>query len=260
MVKWNTPIKKRNWERKMNNKLFILAFVIVLIVLLSACTLGKERITLTGSGNLVTREESLSGFDRVDASHSFQVQVSQGDTYRVVIRVDDNIAQYLKVEKSGSTLKIGLDSDYNYDLKRVTLKAEVTMSELTGLELSGASRANITGFASSKAFDVDLSGSSAVRGDIEAGDASFELSGSSDVNLTGSAGDVRIDASGSSDIDLSDFFTVDAKVEVSGSSEATVKPSGRLDADASGSSHIYYLGNPTLGKIDASGSSSVERK
>jgi hypothetical protein len=52
----------------------------------------------------------------------------------------------------------------------------------------------------------------------------------------------------------------DADVEASGASKATVNPSGRLDADASGASSIYYLGSPTLGKIDTSGSSTVKPK
>ena len=75
-----------------------------------------------------------------------------------------------------------------------------------------------------------------MRGNIE---VRFDLSGSSNVTLTGSAQDVTIDASGSSDVDLTDFFVADADVEVSGSSTAIVKPSGRLGADASGASHVY---------------------
>ena len=52
----------------------------------------------------------------------------------------------------------------------------------------------------------------------------------------------------------------DANVEASGASEVTVNASGRLDADASGASDVYYLGSPILGRIDTSGASSVERK
>ena len=62
------------------------------------------------------------------------------------------------------------------------------------------------------------------------------------------------------DIDLSGFAVADATVDVSGSSTVTVKPRGRLDVDASGASEVFYLGEPTLGKIDTSGSSSVEQK
>ena len=53
---------------------------------------------------------------------------------------------------------------------------------------------------------------------------------------------------------------VDANVEMSGGGRATVNPSGRLDVNASGGSHVYYVGNPTLGDIDTSGGSSVERE
>ena len=238
----------------------LIAFLCLAAALLAACTLSKDQITITGSGNLVTQEQSFTGFDKVSAGYSFQLDIRQGDTYRVVTRVDDNIAEYLKVEKDGKTLKIGLDPEYSYNIREATMEAELTMPELTGLDLSGSSDATVTGFASTKAFHADLSGSSTLRGDIEAGDASFDLSGSSDVTLTGSGGDVKIDASGSSVIDLSDFPVIDADVEVSGSSRVTVNASGRLGAEASGGSHVFYLGSPMLGKIDTSGSSSVERK
>jgi len=232
-------------------------FVMFLAVVLSAgCTLAS----ITGSGNVVTHEENITGFDKVDASHAFQVDISQGDAFSVVIRIDDNLVQYLEVVKRGSTLNIGLKPGRSYNIRNATMQAEVTMPELTGLELSGASDGTIAGFKSAKGLDVDLSGASSLRGDIEAGDARFDVSGASEVNLRGSAEDVVIDASGASEVDLSAFPVADANVEASGGSDAAVKPSGRLDADASGGSHVYYLGSPTLGKIDTSGASSVERK
>lgn len=132
------------------------------------------------------------------------------------------------------------------------------MPELVGLDLSGSSEANISGFESTKSLVVDLSGNSELFGDIRAGDARFNLSGNSSVTLTGSAADVEVDVSGSSDADLSEFPAADASVDASGASTVIVNLSGRLDADASGSSDIYYLGNPTLGRMDTSGSSTIQ--
>jgi hypothetical protein len=80
------------------------------------------------------------------------------------------------------------------------------------------------------------------------------------VTFTGSARDVRIHGSGGSIFELADFPVTDASVDLSGGSNVTVKPSGRLDVEASGGSRVYYLGSPTVGKIRMSGSSSVERK
>jgi hypothetical protein len=47
---------------------------------------------------------------------------------------------------------------------------------------------------------------------------------------------------------------------LSGSGIATVNVSGRLDINASGSSRLTYLGNPTLGSIDLSDAASVIRQ
>jgi len=234
-----------------------------LIVVSLACALPElpsiSQESLTGTGNVVTREESIFDFDKVDISHSFEVDIKQGENFSVIIRVDDNLVEHLQVEKFGSTLKIGLKPDVS-KVSNATLEAEITMPELTGLDISGASNASISGFKSTKNLTVDLSGSSSLRGDIEAGDTSFDLSGSSDVNLTGSAGNLTLEASGSSDVDLSDFPVADAKIDASGASTVTVNASGTLNVAASGASDVFYLGNPSLGNIDASGASTVGPK
>lgn len=227
-------------------------------ILATILLIGCAQVTITGSGNVVTQEEALSGFDKVDISQSFDVVITQGESFSVVIRVDDNLVEHLNVVKQGSTLKIGLKPNRNYIIRNATMEAEVTMPELVGLELSGNSDANLSGFESTKSLAVDLSGNSDLLGDIQAGDSGFDVSGSSSVRLTGSAGDVTIDASGSSEVDLTDFPASDGTVDASGASTVIVNLSGRLNADASGSSNIYYLGDPTIGSIDTSGSSTIQ--
>ncbi len=241
----------------MEGKLSTLGLMLCVAPLLAGCGLFPVR-WLTGSGNVVTQEFDLAGFDKVDVSHAFTVDISEGEAFSVIIRIDDNLAQYLEVVKRGSTLKIGLKP--RISVTNATMEAEVTMPELTGLDLSGASHGTITGFESTKALDVDVSGASHLAGDIEAGDTRFDASGASHVTLSGSAQDVTIDASGASHVNLADFTVADANVEASGASHVTVNASGRLDVEASGASHVYYLGSPTLGKVDSSGASSIERK
>lgn len=232
-----------------------------LITLLAAIFLmGCAQVSITGSGNVITQEEAITGFDKVDISQSFNVDITQGDNFSVVIRVDDNLVEYLNVVKQGSTLKIGLDPSNSYTIINATMEAEISMPELVGLDLSGSSVANLSGFGSSKSLVVDLSGNSALLGDIQAGDSRFDVSGNSSVTISGSGGDLTVDASGSSDVDLADFPGSDGTVDASGSSTVTVNLSGRLDADASGSSDIYYLGNPELGSIETSGSSNIQPK
>jgi hypothetical protein len=235
------------------SRIFILFIALAMLI-------GCTQIPITGSGNVVTQEEPITGFDKVDISHSFDVDISQGEGFSVVIRVDDNLVEHLQVVKEGSTLKTGLDPNRNYTASNATLEAELTMPELTGLDLSSASQATISGFKSANDLSVDLSGASSLFGDIEAAKTSFDLSGSSDAKLSGSGQETTIDITAGSQIDLSNFPVASVTVKAAGGSTATVNSSGKLNADASGASQIYYLGDPILGEIDSSGSSSVERR
>lgn len=223
-------------------KRFVL-IVSLLALSILACQVGGlgGNTTISGSGNVVSKEYDLTGFDAVDISHAFTVVVTQGESYSVIVRVDDNLVEHLNVVKQGSTLKIGLKPNFDYTIKNDTLKAEVTMPELASVEASGSSDVTITGFESTNTLQVDLSGASTAV-------------------LIGSGGDLTVDASGSSEADLAEFPVGDASVDASGASTVTVNVSGRLDADASGSSDVYYLGSPTLGIIDTSGSSTVAPK
>jgi hypothetical protein len=216
--------------------------------------------SLSGSGRVVSETFDMRGFNKVDASHAFQVEIVQGDSYQVTIRIDDNLQQHLRVEKRGDTLIIGLKPLRGFSFRRATMEAEVRMPDLTGVEVSGASDVNISGFTSNKNFDAELSGASSLEGEITADDVSIEASGASRVRLRGEAGSLQLDGSGASTIDLEEFPAVDADIELSGASEAEVVLSGILDIDASGASHLYFGGSPTMGRIDLSGASSIKRR
>jgi hypothetical protein len=218
----------------------------------------EELVEITPSGEIVTEEEDFTGFDQVEASHAFEITIDQGDEFSVVVRVDESVADYLLVEKRGKTLVIGLDTRLGFAfLGDIALEAAITMPSLTRLELSGASRATVTGFRSSGPFGAEISGASVLSGDMQASSMSLHVSGASDVTLSGSAADLTIEASGASDVDLVDFPVADAVVEASGASTVTVDVSGVLDVTASGASNVYYTRDPTLGEMDISGASGI---
>lgn len=219
---------------------------------------GDERVS--GSGRIVTQDFNIRGFSRVDVSHTFQVEIIQSSSYKVVVRADDNLQAHLRIEKRGETLVLGLKPSRSYNLRNATLEAEVHMPELRGIDVSGASDVSFGGFSSVKDFEVELSGASYLDGEITAQDVHIEVSGASRVRLQGKAEDLRLDASGASSLDLEDFPVQDADIELSGASEAEVVIDGILDIDASGASRLYFGGSPTMGRVDLSGASSLKRR
>ena len=138
----------------------------------------------------------------------------------------------------------------------VKTEAEITMSQITRLELSGASDGNIDGFSAAEPLNLELSGASRLTGNIT-GDCNIHLSGASRVVLNGSGDDLDVYASGASQVELADYFINNATVKLSGASSAYLNLDGRLDADLSGASNLIHTGQPIMGNIDTSGGSRV---
>ena len=232
----------------------LIAVAVALFVLTGCMNLSA----ITGSGNVVSQEYDFAGFDEVDISHAFIATISPGDEFSVVVRVDDNLVEHLVVEQEGNRVRVGLEQ--GAIATRATMEVDITMPRLTWLNASGASQVQLNGLLLDDNFTGEASGASQIHGDVDAVDMVLEASGASTVFLAGTAGNVRATASGASTIDLTELAAIDAQTEASGASNVTVNIEGILDADASGASKIFYLGQPEMGNINTSGGSDVEQR
>lgn len=228
--------------------------LIVLAILVAGCSGGirapqKDNVEVTGSGNLVSREVALSGFDRVEAGLNFDLTIRPGEDFSVVIYSDDNFIDYIQVGVQGKTLSFDFIPGYAYDLNGVTLRADVTIPDLAGLELYGSSHANLAGFRSSGNLEVELSGSSFLDGSLEAEKSSFALYGSTYLKLSGTAQDMLMDACGSNLVDLSDYRVGAATVLASCNSRVVVNVVNVLAGEASQNSQVYYVSPPASSTI-----------
>jgi hypothetical protein len=254
-----------------------LVLVAAMAVSVGGCgTIGGE--TISGSGRLEATSYDFADFTEVDVSSAFDVDVTNADTFAVEVTVDDNIVENLDVRLDGETLRIGLKGPDSY--RDVTLDAAIAMPALNRLKLSGASKAGLASFKSTDAMTIDLSGASAVTcSDVASGSATFklqgaskmdcsdlqtanvsiDLQGASNLGLAGTGDDADIKAQGASQARLGDFSVADATLKLEGASSATVNASGTLDVDLAGSSDLVYLGEPSLGKTDLAGDSTLKR-
>jgi hypothetical protein len=234
--------------------------------------------TVIGSGEIATWEMAYTDFNQLEIGHAFDVQINRADNYRVSITIDKKLYEYLKIDQRGDTLRIGLKSGYVYidTIQRAT----VDLPDLRRLELSGASRAVVSGFSVSHSLDFELSGASRldlghtiagnsnfslsgasqVNGVIEMDDGNFSLSGASSLELQGSADDITINASGASRVNLPDLTVTNVSVNLSGACDAVVNVSTRMDLNLSGASSLEYIGSPKLGKLEMSGGSTLNQR
>jgi len=261
----------------MKKAIIIAAIVVAVSVICTLLVLRGCPASMVGSGNLETEAYAFADFTKVEISSAFEFEIEQSSSYSINVTADDNIMEYVRVSQEGQTLKIGLRTITWFG--PATLRASVSMPQLSDLSVSGASRGTISGFSSTEDLAItvsgasrvtgditagnaaiDVSGASMVTGDITAGDVAFDISGASTIQLDGSANDMVAEVSGASRLNLEAFTVNNADVDFSGASSGTINLDGRLDADLSGASRLWYIGEPTMGTIDTSGASTISQK
>lgn len=189
-----------------------------------------------GSGTVKTEKRNVSGFNKIDAGGSVNIDVIVGSGFAVEVTADDNLLTNIKTETSGDTLKIFTEDSIS---TKNPINIKISMPEIENFEVSGASNGSI---ANVKADNLEL-----------------KASGASKIKIEGSAKDLSADLSGASSLDGFNLKTENARVEASGASKANVSATGDLDVDASGASQINYQGEPRNIKQNSSGASSINK-
>jgi hypothetical protein len=242
-----------------NEKALSTLIVLIIVSVIVVAAIGVAVIYFWSiPGQVITQEKEYSDFTSVDVGSAFQVDITQSNSYSVVIKASETILDKIDVTKEGNTLMIRAEP--NTPITAV-YKAEITMPNLTELVLSGASKATVEGFSSSDSFLLKISVASRLdMQDTNVGNITIELSGASTLIAEGSGNDLVSVVEGASRLDLTNFHVNNGNLDVSGASQATINLDGKLDAVVSGASNLYYIGEPTIGDIETSGNSAINKK
>ncbi len=238
-----------------------MSVLLVLSVLATGCTtVLAAPNAIIGSGRTASRDYPVDGFNAVDVSSAFKVTLVQGDAYKVTVTADDNLLDYVSVKKQGSTVYISMDVRSFTSFRSRRQEASITIPELTGVRLSGASQASMSGFNAVDRFDAELSGASKLEGSVQATAISLEASGASHYSIEGRGTSLSLRNSGASVAELGRLAVDRASVDLSGASRATVNARSGLDYDLSGASRLDYSGQPAIGSARANGASRASRQ
>ena len=118
---------------------------------------------IVGSGKPVEKVWDVAGFSRILIRSTIHAKITKGSSFKVTTTADDNVLPFVKVEKDGDRLTIGLEKGHSFQLRK-PLEAQVVLPALAGLELAGASAAELDGFDSEKDVAIHVSGSSVLKG------------------------------------------------------------------------------------------------
>lgn len=211
------------------------------------------------------RSWDLTNFTKLDVSGAYQVRVRRGDAFRVTAHGAQRGLDEVRVVVDGETLQIESEKKFRIsgfgglNRERARVLFEVEMPRLDGLDISGAARADVRGFASAGEMNIDQSGASWLTLATDSAPLRLDVSGASHTQLIGTAPTLTAELSGACELRARRLNADEVTLDASGASRATVTARRELRAEANGVSHIIYFGKPENVDTDANGASSVKR-
>lgn len=254
---------------------------LIICMAFGSCCMGK---TVKGNGNIVTREFQIGQFDEIELSLPATVNYSKGDHYGCIVKVDENILEYLDICTSESDLELKKAKRYrSVNLHATKFVIEVVSPTMKGIEIAGSGDVNVLSGMVGEKMSVEIAGSGDVnfKEPIEFREFDAEIAGSGDVKVMKHSDLQKFDVeiAGSGDVVLIDANVLYADIEIAGSGDVNLKGvvrkakvetagSGdvvlgevveRIDYGIVGSGDIYYGGNPTV-KGSKAGSGNIRQR
>lgn len=205
--------------------------------------------TVTGNGKIVTHNYDVKKFDELSCVLPATINYSVADEYKCIVRVDENLLDFLEVKEKRGKLSLSKDSKKAYfKFSATEFIMDITAPSLDEINLAGNSNLNILTPLKVKKLEVNLAGSGNVDFEEETVVDNLELSvaGSGDIIVKkGSVLVLEADIAGSGNI-VSQADVEYLDVNIMGSGNITAKVNSSLKYYIVGSGNIKYCGNAKL--------------
>jgi hypothetical protein len=217
-------------------KAALLTFLIVLVGSATSCTAPKlNRKKL--ADNYVSDTRADAGFKEIKAGNAVLLIISVQEEFGVTIEGAESLLKDVKTEVEGETLVISTKGNISPANK---IRLKISMPELTGLELWGASEAVVT--------------------KVKSNSLKIQTGATSIVKIDGETKSLRAHANGSSMIDAEKLKAENVEAKTAGTSEITVFATNELTTQTLGASIIFYTGEPKNIRPDSAGTGETRKK
>ena len=193
-------------------------FFFLSLILLAGCS-DED---FTGSDNIITITRDLASFNKIVAETDLKVNVMQGPTQLVNVRVNDNLQNQLITRVNNNTLTISLESG-SYD--NATFELDIQMPELERFQLDDNTQGSIV-------FDLDQ--------------LIVEVNGSSELDLEGSAQTLVVRNNDAGEISGFSFIANVVEVDARNASKLEINCKDTLNGRVTQAAEVRYRGQPVV--------------
>lgn len=193
-------------------------------LLAGVCALAFARAAAAKDDD-VTKNLDLKGFDRIDISGVFEMDVRVGPDFSIELSGPEYEMEITRASVKNGVLHLDQKDHHRHRRNnRENVRAVITMPDIAGFDVSGVVDGSVAG--------------------VDAGDFEIDISGVADLKVDGECDNLRADVSGVGDLDADALECRVVKVRVSGVGDASVFARDEVDAHVSGMGEINVYGSP----------------
>lgn len=252
------PLKSKELIRR-NLKMFIGLFSLAFICINFSCTDKCSPVssdyncpanTTKGSGNLISETRDFNPFHTVHIATAGTVTLTQSDTQNVVVTVDDNLLEYIRLSVSNNILII--DIEPGNSISNMHLTVDVKLQVLN--ELFTSSAGNFVGKNTFICNELRLFSSSAgnIFLNLDANYLFTNLSSAGNASLSGTVSTHDAIVSSAGGLHAFNLITDTTTITLNSAGNAEVYVNDLLNAILSSAGSLYYKGNPVINAIVSS--------
>lgn len=206
-----------------------------------------NRPKIEGSGNVVTKDVSVSSFDELSVGGVFSVALKQGSKEEVKIEAEDNLQELFEVKNEGSKLVVSMKKDVNISSKK-KMKVYITFKKLKSLDIKTVGDVSSDGNLSFEDLKLDNKSVGNVDLNFSAKSVSFDNKSVGNIKLQGKADDVTIRNKSVGNINAASFAvqTMDIENNSIGNTEVNVEKTIKVKDNS-------------LGKVTNKGAATIRR-
>ncbi len=214
---------------------------------------------LVGNKQIITQKRSVGQFDRLTVDLAMKVRITTGDATQADVQGESNVLPYVTVEAKNGELTVALSRQVRIrNTGPVTVTIHV--SKLSSIRANTASSISSDLPIQAGQLTVALKEASSLTAPLTVQTLKLNLSDASKANLTGTvANDANVALDGASRLSAGKLSIVRATIDLNGASNADVHVTGTLAATADGVSTLSYSGNPTVQTQKTSGMSKIRQ-
>lgn len=231
----------------------IIAIALAIPVLLAGCSTD----CIQDSGKHVLTGTVEKPFDQIKVTGAIKLVMTQDSSYTIKIKADSNIVNLVRTEVSSGELRVKLDDGIYCGSDSVVVYTGI--GELKKLNTVGS--VEVVGNGRIYATDVDLKleGTSDVTLDLSASKLTTKIDGIGKLTLTGQTGVHNLTTKGTATVDAFDFISGIYDINIEGMGKANINVLNDLKIKTSGTSEVYYKGNPKNVDEKKSGATKLEK-